>query len=127
MTTEKKKHTNILTKDEIFGAKDIHIEYETILEWGGTVPIRVIPGFERDLFENWCFDRRKGKNKVDTRGLKVKLIVLAVVNPDGSRMFNDADQVELNKKSGAALDKLFQAVQKVNGMTAESVDDEQGN
>jgi len=125
--SDEMKDTGVLTKDELLAIDDIHMEEVTFPDgipgWTGKKALlRVIPGRERDQFENWCVQRKNGK-KFDSRGVKTRLVARALVNPDGTQMFKDSELEALNAKSGAAISFLFQEAQKINGMDTKGEED----
>jgi len=121
------KDTGILTKDALLAIDDIYMEEvsfpDGIPGWTGKKALlRVIPGRQRDQFENWCVQQRHGK-KFDSRGVKVRLVAMALVNPDGSQMFKETEVDALNAKSGAAISFLFKEAQRINGMDTKGEED----
>lgn len=107
-----------LTRDQILGADDIRTETVEVPEWVGTVGIKVLSGTERDTFEIGITTGHKEGGPPDIRAM---LCARAIVNEKGGRMFTDADVSALGRKSGAALDRVFQAVKKLNAMTEEDI------
>jgi hypothetical protein len=103
----------MLTKEQILNASDSKIEAIDIPEWGGQVFIRTISGTERDNFEQSIV---KGKG-TDLTNLRAKFCVLVICDESGNRIFNDNHVSVLGKKSAAALDRIFDAGRKLNGMT----------
>jgi hypothetical protein len=84
-----------LTKEQILKADDLKTETVEVPEWGGPVNIRTLTGAERDAFEQTM----------------VNLI------------FDDNDVIELGKKSGSALDRVFAVAQKLNGFGDKDIED----
>lgn len=107
----------MLTKEQILNANDSKIEAIDIPEWGGQVFIRTISGTERDNFEQSII---KGK-ETDLTNLRAKFCVLVICDENGNRIFNDNHVSVLGKKSAAALDRIFDAGRKMNGMTDSDV------
>ena len=115
-----------LTKDDIFKADDLPTEDMDIPEWGGTLTVRTLTGTERDEWESAVSNATRGK-RTNTRGIKVRLIQLAVLNGDGKLMFTEADLPELNKKSASVIDRVFQVAQHLSGLLPEDVEEMAGN
>lgn len=106
-----------LTREAILEANDLRLEKVHVPEWGGDVWLRVMTGTERDNFE-----RSVMKNgKLDSLNIRAKFAALVIVGEDGSRLFNDRDVTALGGKSAAALDRVLEAGQRLNGFSDEDV------
>ena len=109
-----------LTKDEILEALDLKSQPVDVAEWGGTVLVRSMTGADRDAFENSMVTvDADGKRKPDMANLRAKLVALTVVDEANNRLFEVSDVERLALKSAAALERVFDAAQKLNGMGAE--------
>lgn len=113
----------LLSKDQILAAEDLVTEDVEVPEWGGTVRVRMMTGAERDSFED-SLTQTKGKNvKTNLANLRARLVARTVVDEDGKRLFTDAEAGVLGQKSAAALDRVFEAARKLNGMTEKDVEE----
>lgn len=113
----------LLTKAAILAAEDLKHEDVPVQEWGGTVRVRTMTGTQREAFgASLMVD---GKSDMGT--FRVKLVVACVVGEDGEQLFTPEDVEALSLKSGAALERVFSAASKLNGMAADSVESAQGN
>lgn len=113
------------------------MQYETIdcPEWGPDtkVTVRSLTAEEKDNFEKsitYTLRERRGrkireKTKVDPTKLRAKLVVvsacIAMNNP--APLFSPKDVDGLAKKNGAAMDRLFEACQRLSGFSDDDVDD----
>lgn len=104
---------NLLSRDQILGSDDRSYEDVDVPEWGGTVRISTLSAAARDAWERGLVDA-KGKTKANVRA---SLVAKALVDQKGNRLFNDDDVKALGRKSSKALDRCFEAAQRVNGMT----------
>lgn len=115
----------LLSKSDILGADDLPSRDVEVPEWGGTVRVRGLTGQGRDAFEMRMAASRKNLGQVDD--LRASLAAKCLVGEDGSRLFTDKEVVQLGRKSGAALDRVFQAIRDLSGMdesaTEEAVED----
>ena len=109
----------ILTKDEILSADDLKKETVSVPEWGGSVIVRNLMGFERDQFEASIV---QGKT-ANLSNLRAKLVTMSVVNEKGKRLFSVKDVEALGRKSASALDRVFAVAQKLSGLTPKDVDE----
>jgi len=112
-----------LTAAEILAAEDIIEELVEVPEWKGTVRVRGLTGRERDAFEASLLDQRGRSSKTNLQNARTKLVVLAVRNADGSRMFTEAQISELAAKSAVALNRVFTKARDLAGMTEEDVEE----
>jgi ribosomal protein S21 len=113
-----------LTKDQILAAADLPEEVVDVPEWGGKVLIRGMTGAERDAFEESVMVTRGNNRELNLRNFRAKLVARSIVDPvTKERMFSDNEIAELGKKSARALQRVFEAALRLNGMTAESVEE----
>ncbi len=113
-----------LTKEQILAAADLPEEVVDVPEWGGKVLIRGMTGAERDAFEESVMVTRGNNRELNLRNFRAKLVALSIVDPvTKERMFSDNEVAELGKKSARALQRVFEAALRLNGMTAESVEE----
>lgn len=108
----------LLTKDAILSADDLPTEDVEVPEWGGTVRVRGLTGTERDRFEFQMAAARKDNKQIDIRAAYAGR---CMVGEDGKRLFQDKELPALGKKSGAVLDRVFDVVRKLSGMTDEKL------
>ncbi len=114
--------SNILTRDDILGADDLTREPVEVPEWGGTVFVRTMTGTERDEFETSMFVGLGKKRKENFANLRARMVALCAVNDKGERLFTYQDAEALGRKNAAALDKVFDAAQKLNGFREQDIE-----
>ena len=108
----------MLTKDQILScATDLPTEEVQVPEWGGSVFVRTMSGIERDSFEQSILDAKK----TGLVNVRARLAVRVVCDSSGARIFDDADAAALGKKSGKALDRIFDVAQRLSGIGAKEV------
>lgn len=113
-----------LTKDQILEADDLHSVQVEVPEWGGTVFVRSMTGADRDAFETSMVSvNPDGSRSPDMRNLRSKLVALTLVDEAGNRLFDVADIPRLALKSSAALERVFEAAQRLNGLGAKAEED----
>jgi hypothetical protein len=115
-----------MTKDSILAAADMTTETVECPEWGGPVHVRTLSGTERDAFEASMLDA-KGKGASNLANIRARLLVRALCDDSGNRLFADADADALGRKSAKVLDRLFDVAQRINGLGAKDVEALQGN
>lgn len=118
-----------LTKETILKADDRPYEVVHCPEWGGDVTIRTMMGSERDAYEQSIERMKEGRGpRINLLGLKARLVVLTALDePGGAQLFTMNDVAELNKKSARVIDRLFQVASRLNGLTADDVEELLGN
>lgn len=102
-------------RDAILAIVDSKVQELHIPEWNNRkVFIRVLTGAERDKLAESA--------KILTN-LHGRFAALVLGDDKGNRIFTDNDAADLGKKSGTALERIFQAGMKLNSMDGEAVDD----
>lgn len=120
---------SILSKDLIVAASDLKIETIEVPEWGGSVCIKTMSGFERDEYEAFCLSRmpsgatlsskEQELSKIDSKGMRSFLLACVLCDEKGERVFDDILEGAkvLEKKNGGVLTRLALKAQEANGMT----------
>jgi hypothetical protein len=120
-------------------AEDLGTEWVSVPEWGGEVLVKALTGEERDAFEASC---QRERPMLDVRGkavrgrtemvpyrqnVRARLVVRSVVDDDGGRIFTDGDASALGKKSGAALDRVFEVAARLSRLGDDDIEELAGN
>ena len=106
-----------LTKDQILEANDLQSESVHVQEWGGDVLVRTMTGADRDAFESSMITTlADGTRKPNMANMRAKLVALTVVDEAGNRVFDVSDVDRLALKSASALERVFNAAQRINGL-----------
>ena len=114
----------LLSKDDIFAVNDRKTEIVSVPEWGGEVMVRTLSGRERDEFEASTVKTNKGKQEQNYDNFRARFVALCVVDESGKRLFNSRAEIQmLGNKSVAALQRVFNKAQELNGMTEQDVED----
>lgn len=119
--------SRLLTRQEILSIRDIRTETVFVPEWGGAVRIKAMTGKERDAWETALFQIDGKDVKMNKENLRAKLVALTVVDEAGQRLFTEADVEALGSKSAAALDRIYQASQKLSGLTPDDIKEMEKN
>lgn len=109
-------------RTQILQADDLPSEQLEIKEWGVTVYVRSMSGHDRDKFESQMIDLQEQGRRMDN--FRARLSVFCCVDEKGNRIFKDGDIADLGKKSGKALDRIFEVASRLNKMTEESIEAE---
>jgi hypothetical protein len=105
-----------LTRYAILSADDRPLREVSVPEWGGSLFVRMMTAGERDAFE-------ASQGTDPHRDLRARLAVATVCDGDGQLLFAAADVPALTAKSGRALDRIFAAAARHNGITAADVEE----
>lgn len=106
------KLEDILSIDD---RKTIEVE---VPEWNCKLRLRAMTGTDRDKFEAHVTAGGQ-EGSMNVIGMRAKLIAACIVDENGKRVLQDADEVKLGSKSAAVLDKLFTECMTLNGMSPE--------
>jgi hypothetical protein len=117
----------LLTKDQILKSDDRAHEEVKTPEWGGSVRVIAMAACERDAFEASMLDSKGKGDKQRLQNFRARFIARCIVDVDDNRLFSDKDIVALGKKSAAPISRVFDACQKLNGMTDKDVGELEGN
>lgn len=113
--------SKLLTRQDILAIRDIRTEIVLVPEWGGAVKIRAMSGKERDAWETAMFQIDGKDVKMNKENIRAKLVALTVVDEANTRLFSEADIEALGEKSSSALDRVYQASQKLSGLTPDDI------
>lgn len=114
----------LLSKNDILSVNDRKTVEVHVPEWGGSVLVRTLSGRERDEFEASTVKTNKGKREENFDNFRARFVALCVVDETGQRLFTSrAEVVMLGGKSVAALQRVFNKAQEINGMTENDVEE----
>ena len=116
-----------LTRDQILAADDLETREVEVPEWGGSVRVKSLSGRERDAWEASLRATRGNKTTADTSNIRAKLVARALVGDDGQRLFSDRDIAALGDKSALALDRLFDVIAEMSGLSNKADEDAEKN
>lgn len=110
-------------RENILGYDDVQEDTVTVPEWGGVVLlVRGMSGEERADMFNRAMDS-EGNLAFDA--MYPEIIISCSFHPDypEERVFNPGDRLALNKKSGAALERVARVAMRLSGMDREGRDE----
>lgn len=107
----------LLNKDQILNAEDIkYAEVDCTPEWSGSVKVKAMSGIERDSFER---NHQLGK----LTHYRATVSARAIVDENGDRLFSEAEIIKLSEKSAVPLNKIYEKVMEISGVTEEEIDE----
>jgi hypothetical protein len=107
----------MLSREEILGAADIRTEEVEVRAWGGTVRVQTVAAAVRDAIEM----ATRGADVADVN-VRARWLAASCVDADGRPLFRPEDIPALGRKSSEAVDLVFAAVARVNGLGVAQVD-----
>lgn len=119
----------VLVGTDILAAQDLRTEEVAVPEWGigAVVFVRGLTGQERDEWENAILKRRIDDDgtyhmEANFTNTRATLLVRALVDEQGNRLFDGSEAVgKLGKKSAAVLDRLFGVAQRLSRLSTADV------
>lgn len=114
-----------LTRGEILAADDLKVEEVHVPEWGEDVWVRVrtLKASERDYFESTTLRQNGREVSTNLQNIRSRLCLLCIVDETGERIFQEEDEYPLGGKSAAALSRIFDVAQRLNGFTKNDVEE----
>lgn len=117
----------LLTKEQIIASEDLKYEDVEVPEWGGSVRVTAMSGTARDAFDDTLVKVVGEKVEQDLGNYRAKVCAACIVGEDGNRMFSAKEVAVLGRKSSAALGRVFDVADRLNGLSARSVEAEAKN
>lgn len=107
----------LLGKADILKASDLQFEDVEVPEWGGKVRLRSLSGRDRETWENYVYHlTAKPPEERNLGDFRARLLVLALVDAKGNRLFNDDEVHLLAEKNAQVLQRLFERAQRLSGI-----------
>lgn len=118
-----------LTKEAILAVADAKrtIEELDVPEFGGTAYVRGLTSGERDHYEAQVMQRRGKELVPNLTNARAKLVVLALCDENGERLFGDRDISALGKLPAKGVQRIFDKARDLAGLSEEDVDELEGN
>lgn len=117
----------LLTKEQIFGQKDISYEEVKVPEWAvgdaDSLLVWDLGGDERDEYEASNFRKVSDKREFNLTGSRARLVALAVRDENGVRLFSDHEIIQLGRKNSKPIQRLYEVAARRSGLSKESEDD----
>lgn len=88
----------------------------------GHIKMRGLTGAELTEYQNGLTVRTKdGRTRTNMRRAMAKLVLLSAINDDGSPYFEESDLLKIDSMPAATLMPLFEAAQKLCGLSDDDV------
>lgn len=115
----------LLGREQILHAEDLG--FEEVEAWGGVVRVRMMTGSERDSFEQSMMKVDGSKVTRDMTNMRAKLLIRTICDENNKRIFTDKDIDLVGSKSAAEIEKVFEAAQRLNKLTAQDAEEQEKN
>ena len=109
----------MVNKESIFeSAKTLSKHPIEVPEWGGTVYIRELSGWERDCFDEAWFKYKVQQNGSGECGVNFYSFLIAwlVVDESGKRFVSDSEIMQLAQVPAKIILRVAEQCMKINGM-----------
>ena len=117
-----------LSREATLAADDLETRdlYVPQKGWEGWIRIRTLTAAEKDELEvGMVLATTNGKvgegKRIDN--VRARFVVAAAIDQDGASLYSDGDIAALGKKSAPALSRIFAAVQEMNEISDDDVEE----
>jgi hypothetical protein len=111
----------MLTKEQIFAARDLQTEDVDVPEWGGTVRVSVMSGKTREALMDLL------QAPQATSRFQALVLASTVVDENGAPVFVESDIEQLRDKSTDVLVRLVDVAMRINKLGARAAEDAEKN
>jgi hypothetical protein len=109
----------ILNREQFLSKRPLRTETVDVPELGegAQVIVSEMTARARDAYERSLVDLRGKTPRPMLENVRAKLVARCVVDESGAPLFTEADVEAVGDTSAAAMDRLYAAAQRLNGMT----------
>ncbi|MDR6447484.1 hypothetical protein J2794_003600 [Paraburkholderia terricola] len=111
----------MLTKEQIFAARDLQTEDVDVPEWGGAVRITVMGGKARDALMEALAEPQT------TSRFQSLVLASTVVDDGGAPVFTAKDVEQLSEKNTEVLTRLVSVAMRLNKIGTKATEDAEKN
>lgn len=122
MAESKGSGKQLLARSEMLRERPLRRELVRVPEWGGQVLVRELTGEERDQFEAGLVEQRQ-RGGLNLKNLRARLVVLAVCDEAGARIFSDLDADALGRQGAAPVGRLYDVAARLSGLSRQDEDE----
>lgn len=127
--------SKLLSREAILAANDRPFEDVEVPEWGGIVRVQGMTAGERSKWEASYQKRHKdrsGKTTIEVDwdaqlSFRERLVAMSLVDEAGGRLFSDSDIKALAAKSAAAMERIVNVANRLNGVSQDDMKELEGN
>lgn len=112
-----------LSAEEILGAEDRPWQVVDVPEWRGKVRVRMLSTAEQEAFQKSMIRFDGPKPTVMMDRVQARYLSLCLCDDKGERLFDETAVDKLAKKSHAAVKRIYEAAQRINGVRRQDLED----
>ncbi len=120
----------LLSREDIERNSQLKTLIVDVPEWGGSVMIRELTGEQRDKYETSLTApeisqvKDKKTQRLTLHNVRARLVAMCLIDAEKQTpMYSEREIGLLGNKSAAALDRLFEACQKLSGITDQDMEE----
>ena len=111
----------MLNRNDILSVEDVERIQVEVPEWGGSVYVQSMTAEARGLLEEVMMaSMNAGEKEFSQKDMRSYVVMLCVTDEKGNCLFNAKDIEALNRKSAAAMDRIFKAASEMNVLNIEA-------
>jgi hypothetical protein len=118
---------NRATKESILAFRQKSGKIHEVQAFNGIVYFKEWTSGERDNFESSLVIGKGKSQRVSTNNIRAKMFVRSVCDKDGKLIFTDEEASDVGLLPAAEVDKVYAAIQKVNSVSDDDVEELAGN
>lgn len=111
-------------REQILSKRECRRESIQIDGWEFPVFVKVMTGTERDQWEIWWDELRKGDGR---KHFRASLLIFTVVDADGAAVFQRTDLDAVGQLPSPAVERLHEAAFRLNRLGKEAAESAEGN
>ena len=112
--------SKLLSRDDILLCTDEKFKDVEVPEWGGTVRVRSLTGLQRSQLLSAMSENAATEDWIE------RLVAACICNEKGGPLFSQDDVKLLKEKNSAALNRVFDAADNLNGISGKQVEEMMG-
>lgn len=118
----------ISSSKQVLEAQDHSYAVVDVPEWAGAIAIRSLTASESDEVTFGILNPRTQKPDVARmKGMRVKLVLMGAIKPDGTQLFSFKRLKELSNKNSKPIERVATAVSYLSGIGKKAKEDEQNS
>ena len=105
---------------------ELRTEIVEVPEWGTGLRVRIreLMGADRDAYEasivgSRISGKRNAPRELNLLNARARLVARALIDANGQRLYQDAEAGKLGQKPAAGLEKIYNAVRRLSGISDE--------
>ena len=110
-------------KDQIVNSTDCNRQSVEVPEWGCTVYVRNLTAQDLDSWQCETYVTKGTNVDVNRQNIRCRLLVRALVDEAGDRIFSNEEADLLGAKNTRVIDRLYKVAEKLNAVTPGDIEE----